>query len=222
MSTPFAAALIVPVGQFIGAYYAPAPSTEHYFQVRVGPDIVRLGDDQFAVWGLAHGAPDRPADEPWTARSVVAAARAQGIGTAEEVLVGLLADYLLFEVTLGQRAAVEFAARHRLVPLMLGLGNSAEDPRVYSVGLPGQPLVTMSSLAYDLYQWAHLDNDLWSACEGAAATAVRIGIEDPVATDPARLLDAFLGSVHVFLGPNSVYFDTRLDRGTAPAAEVAT
>lgn len=211
MSTEDSTALIIPVGQFIGAYYGTAGLSEHYFQVRVGPDIVRLTDEQFAVWGLAHGAGDRAVDRPWTAVALLDTARAQGLHDAAAVMTGLIADFLLFEVSPGQPSAVDFAQRHRMVPLMLGLGNSAEDPRVYSVGLPSQPIVSMSSMAYDLYEWAHLDLDLWIACEGAAATAHKAGVDDIVATDPARILDAFLASVHFFLAPNAIYFDTRLD-----------
>lgn len=97
-----------------------------------------------------------------------------------------------------------------MIPLMLGLGNTTEEPRLYSVGLVGQPMVSMSSMAYDLYEWAHMESNLWLACQGAAATAVRVGIEDDVATDPARMLDALLATLHVLVSPNAVYLDTRL------------
>lgn len=49
------AALLFPIGHCIGAYYDLPDSNDHSFQVRVGPDVIRLNDDKSAVWGLAHG-----------------------------------------------------------------------------------------------------------------------------------------------------------------------
>lgn len=204
------AALLFPIGHCIGAYYDQPNSTDHFFQVRVGPDVVRLDDQQFALWGLAHGAPDRPEDQPWNRKAVLTAARRAGISKSEDVLDALIKDHVLFETTPGTDGAVEFARRHRLIPLMLGLGNTAEEPRLYSVGLVGLPVVTMSAMAYDLYEWAHMDSNLWLACQGAAATAVRVGIDDRLATEPLLMLDALLGTLHALLSPNAAYLDTRL------------
>lgn len=203
-------ALLFPIGHFIGAYYDLPVSTDHFFQIRVGPDVIRLNDEQFAIWGLAHGAPDRAPEQPWDRDTLLTAARRAGVGQAGKLLAGLLEDYLLVETTPGTDSAVDFARRHRLIPLMLGLGNTSEEPRLYSVGMVGLPVVSMSAMAYDLYEWAHMDANLWLACEGAAATAVRVGIEDPLATDPLRMLDALLGTLHALLSPNAAYLDTRL------------
>ncbi|MDQ3716101.1 MAG: hypothetical protein M3381_08815 [Actinomycetota bacterium] len=210
MATDDDAALLFPIGHCIGAYYDLPASTDHFFQVRVGPDVVRLDDEQFAIWGLAHGIPDRPPEQPWTRQTVLTAARRAGIAHSEQVLDGLVKDYLLFEATPGTDGAVDFARRHRLIPLMLGLGNSSEEPRLYSVGMVGLPVVSMSAMAYDLYEWAHMDSNLWLACQGAAATAVRVGIEDRLARDPLLMLDALLGTLHALLSPNAAYLDTRL------------
>lgn len=196
--------LLVPIGHCLGGLYDTAGGG-HSFGVRIGPELVRLDDSRFAVWALAHGTPDKPADRAWDRAAVVEAAQRAGLPEAAATVEVLLAEHLLTEVT----EAVDFARRYRLVPLMLGLGNSPEEPGLYSVGLIGQPIVTMSSTAYDLYQWAHLDPDLWVACEGAAETARRVGIEDPEATDPHRLLDGLLTNLHTLLAPNAVYLDTR-------------
>lgn len=213
MASDDAATLLFPIGHCIGAYYDLPVSTDHFFQVRVGPDVVRLSDEQFAVWGLAHSTPDRPEGQPWNRARVIEAARRAGVAEAESVLQSLADDYLLFETSPGTDAAVDFARRYRMVPLMLGLGNTSEEPRLYSVGLIGQPIVSMSGVAYDLYEWAHMESNLWLACEGAAETAVGVGIDDPVSTDPLRMLDALLETLHVLLSPNAVYLDTRLAHG---------
>jgi hypothetical protein len=90
----------------------------------------------------------------------------------------------------------------------VGLGNSAENPDAYSVGLPGRPLAVLSAAAYDLFEWATMETSLWRACEGAAATAARVGIEDPSASDPEALLTALLSDLHRLLTPNAVCLDT--------------
>ena len=149
MATGDDSALLFPIGHCIGAYYDLPNSDDHFFQVRVGPDIIRLDDEKFAVWSLALGIPDRPPDQPWNRQTVLTAARRAGIGMAEQVLEGLIKDYLLVETTPGTDSAVDFARRHRLMPLMLGLGNTSEEPRLYSVGMVGMPVVSMSSMAYD-------------------------------------------------------------------------
>jgi len=202
--------LLFPIGQCIGAYHDFPASTDHFTQVRVGADIHQLDDEQFAIWGLAHGAADRPVDEPWTRRSVLTAARAMGVRQGNKVLAGLISDHLLAETTPGTNASVDFARQHRLVPSMLGLGNTAEEPWIFSVGLLGMPIVQLSAAAYDLYEWAHLDPNLWVACQGAAATARKVGIEESLVTDPGEMLQALLSTLHVMLSPNAAYLDSRV------------
>lgn len=204
------ASLMFPVGHCIGAYYDLPASDEHFVQVRVGPDVHRLNDERFALWGLTHGTPDRDIEQPWGREAILAAADRAGYAQAEQVLDSLIADHLIAETTPETDEVVEFARRHRLVPLMLGLGNTAEEPWIYSVGLIGMPIVQMSAMAYDLYEWAHKDANLWVACEGAAATAVRVGIEDQLARDPLAMMNALLGTLHFLLGPNAVYLDSGL------------
>lgn len=205
------ATLLFPIGHCIGAYYDLPESDDHFYQVRVGADVMRLDDHRFTLWGMAHATPGRPPDEPWNRAALLAAAGRTAIEGCEQIVDSLIADQLLVETTPGTDSAVDFARRFRLIPLMLGLGNTAEEPWIYSVGMIGMPLVQMSAMAYDLFEWAHLDANLWLACEGAAATAKRVGIEDPLASDPVQLLNALLGTLHVMLSPNAAYLDAGLN-----------
>jgi hypothetical protein len=202
--------LIVPIGHYVGAFFHTPGSPEHYQQVRVGADLRRLTDEQFRVWGLAHGLLDQLDDGPWTRSAVLAAAAQAAVDGAESIVVELLADGTLVEVAPGTAGAVEFARQHRLVPLMLGLGNSPQEPWLYSVGFPDQPIVKMVSVLYDLWEWAHLDTDIWAACHGAAKTAQRAGITDPEQSEPEKLLTGLVESLHTLLGPNAAYLDLRL------------
>ncbi len=209
MASPAAVPRLFPVGHCIGAYYDDPGSTSHTFRVRLGPDVIRLSSEQFAVWGLAHGVPDRPPDQPWDRHSVVAAGYAAGLRDPERAVADLTSQNALVEAVAGADSGFHFARQHRMLPLMLGLGNTADEPRVYAAGVIGQPIVLMSSTVYDLFAWAHLDTDLWSACQRAAESAIQVQVNDVAATDPARLLDVLLGSLHTLLSPNAVCLDTR-------------
>ncbi len=137
---------------------------------------------------------------------------------AEQVLEGLIKDYLLVETTPGTDSAVDFARRHRLMPLMLGLGNTSEEPRLYSVGMVGMPVVSMSSMAYDLYEWAHMDArasrlentklpdeghvDIWALAHGLpnrtdtirwTRRAIIEAADDADMPDAASILDSLAG-----------------------------
>jgi hypothetical protein len=118
--------LLFPIGHCLGADYHDLPtSNDHTFRVRVGGEVKTLDDEQFAVWGLAHGFPTG-SSEAWGRMSILkAAGRVRG---AEQVLDSLVEDHLIVATTPGTEAAVDFARRHRMVPLMLGLGNTAEEP----------------------------------------------------------------------------------------------
>jgi hypothetical protein len=193
---------VYPIGQLIGVRAAV-----DQFDVRVGAQLHSLGSAEFGVWAMAHGPADHVA-RPWTADALVAQAEAVGLPEAPQRLARLQEQGLVALAAPGTESARELATRVRMVPLVLGLGNSAQAPDAYSVGLPGRPLAVLSAAAYDLFEWAHMETSLWRACEGAAATAVRVGIPDATATDPAALLGSLLGDLHRLLTPNAVYLDT--------------
>ncbi|KQS73727.1 hypothetical protein [Modestobacter sp. Leaf380] len=206
MSAP----LLFPVGHLLGASYPRAGSPEHVVQVRVGPELVDLDDTSFSLWALAHGLPGHGPEDPWTREAVEQAAQAQGLTDAAALLDALLTDRLLVEVAVEPAPAVAFAEQHRLLPLVEGLGNDPDAPQLWSVGPPGQPLVTVTAAAFDLFEWAHMDTDLWAACQAAARSARGVGRTDPVSTEPELLLLALVESLHQLTTPGVVCLDTRL------------
>jgi hypothetical protein len=105
---------------------------------------------------------------------------------------------------------VAFASTHRLLPLALGLGNTAAEPWLFSAGLLYQPLVSMTGPLYDLWQWAHLSPTLWSACQEAAAVAVQAGVTDREQTDPAEVLAGALATAPQLLAAKVACFDVRV------------
>jgi len=202
MTTDQPAVQVYPIGQLIGVRAAV-----DQFDVRVGATLHSLTSAEFGVWAMAHGPADH-VPRPWTPAELAAQATAVDLPEAPRRLAELVEQGLVALAAAGAESGRELAMRVRMVPLVLGLGNSAHAPDAYSVGLPGRPLAVLSAAAYDLFEWAHMETSLWRACEGAAATAARVGITDVTATDPGAVLTSLLGDLHRLLTPNAVYLDT--------------
>jgi hypothetical protein len=206
--TPAATSLLVPVGHELGAFHAGDGVTEPVQQVRVGAEIADLTDTEFLIWSLTHGLIDEDAQPaPCTRAGLL------GCIDEPEVLRSLMGRGLIAEVTPGTAEAVRFAACHRLLPLAMGLGNTAEEPWLFSVGLLDQPLVQMAGALFDVWQWAHLSPDLWTACQEAAAVARNAGAEDPDQIDPDRTLTGVLSALPQLLATRVACFDVPLGGG---------
>ena len=202
MTSDAPALQVYPIGQLIGVR-----AVVDQFDVRVGAALHSLTAAEFGVWAMAHGPADH-VPRPWTPEALAHQASAVGLTGFAERLARLEADGLVALAAPGTASARELAQRVRMVPLVVGLGNSAQAPDAYSVGLPGRPLAVLSAAAYDLFEWAHMETSLWRACEGAAATAARVGLSDAESTDPEGLLTSLLGDLHRLLTPNAVCLDT--------------
>ncbi len=175
---------VLPVGHDLGAFHDGMGGRIQ--QVRVGATVAELSDVEYDAWSSAHS----PASS-----------------TPGDLVAALTARALLADVS----DPVEFAARHRLVPLALGLGNTAAEPWLFTAGLLHQPVVAMTGALFDLWQWAHLSPDLWTACHEAAAVALQAGMTDLEQTDPARVLDGALESVPPLLAARVACFDVRIE-----------
>jgi len=193
---------VYPIGQLIRVRAA-----DDEFHVRVGAQLRRLSATDFSVWAMAHGPADH-VPRPWTSDELAAQARTVGLADAPERLARLQESGLVAFAAPGTASGLALAQQVRMVPLVLGLGNSSANPDAYSVGLPGRPLAVLSAAAYDLFEWATMETSLWRACQGAAATAARVGIDDPQASDPEALLASLLSDLHRLLTPNAVCLDT--------------
>jgi hypothetical protein len=152
-------------------------------QVRVGAEIEELSDDLYESWRAAHESPPDTAVDELSARRLLANA----------------VD------------PVAFASTHRLLPLALGLGNTPEEPWLFAAGLLYQPVVAMTGPLYDLWQWAHLSPDLWSACWEAAAVAEQAGMTEPEQTDPSQVLAGVMAAAPQLLAARVACFDVRIE-----------
>ncbi|GAB2678144.1 hypothetical protein [Kribbella swartbergensis] len=198
--------LLIPVGHDLGVLYS-GPD-ERRQQVRVGLGVAELGDREFAVWLLAHGVDDE--DRP-TRGSLAQRAVNLGLetGQAAEAIERLLADGLLAAVDPGADTAVEFAREHQLFPLLHGLGPDKDDPWLQTVGVLNQPVAQVSRAMYDVWAWAQLATELWTACRDAAVVAREAGVTNEEETDPRQVLTGVLSQAHGLLAVRAAYFDRR-------------
>ena len=201
--------LILPMGHYVGARRTSADAGPEFHLVRVGWEIYRLdGTDQLTMWALAHGVPGGNDMAPWTRAVVEGAARLVGIPDAVAILDDLMRRELVVEITPGTARAVEFAQVCRTRSLLTGLGNSADEPLLYEIGLAGaKPAATVSGFAFELWKWAHTCDSLWHACQILARTGRALSPENPDQTDPERLLSQCLAAIQVLIAQGVVYLD---------------
>lgn len=198
--------VLLPIGQFFGTFHPVAGSTERYHRVRLADEVWELDDQRFTLWALAHGTGDRPAGQPSTASAAcdAAADRLPGADNAS-LLHELLAEGLAVEVAPGD--AVAFARRHRVGSRMLGLGNSAEHPWLWSIGFFDHPVVRVTRTVYDLWERCPSGESLWTLCQALADEEREAGGTDPELIDPERLVGAFLRTAHLLLTASVVYLE---------------
>jgi hypothetical protein len=212
--------LLVPIGHYVGAVYRDGERGVRR-QVRRGATFHDLTDDQFAIWSAAHGTQEAvQAGVAWQRRSVEEHPQVAGLADASRLIDEMLDSGLLAEVAPGRDEVLEFARAYRLVPLMLGLGNSPDDPDMLDIGFLHQPVLSVSYPIYDLWQWSTVEDSVWSTCESAADVAQRSGYTNPEHIDPSRLLTGLLRSLHALLVARAAYLDIgfRLNWPDAAAA----
>lgn len=200
---------VFPVGHYDGPQYPKAGGPPRYHSLRIGRLFVNLSThDALAVWTAAHR-PTDAADEPWTRGRVTEVARQRlGAGDPEAAIDELLKSGVLVEVAPATPDAVGFARHHRVIPLMVGLGNTPEALDTFGLGLLGlPPVVQVPGLVYDILRWGPFAPTLWEVCREYADAQAEAGVTDPRERDAGTVLDVFLGSLHTLLGPNAVYID---------------
>ena len=217
MSNPTSEPLVFPVGHYMGAFYPGAGQALRYRKVRIGVDVAQIvGDERFGVWALAHGLPDRLDKGPWTRSALLAAATEAELPDAETHLDALLEQKVLTQVAPGTPESIEFAKTHRLQPLMMGLGNSPQDPLSFGLGFVGAPpVVRVPSFLYELWQWGRIGRSLWHTVEMFAKVEREVAQKGAGVPDPQAVLDRILSQLHVLLAHNAAYLDQTLP---APSA----
>jgi hypothetical protein len=195
--------MILPVGHYTGAEHPPGPGRTRPLgsagrTIRIGRSRVSFTDDEpFLVWAAAHRPPG-DLGAPWGRAEIAAASK---VADPEPVIDQLLEDGLLVEVT----DVESFARRHKAVPILIALGNTPEEPDRYGIGLYGlDPVVTVSPLVYELWQWGTISVSVWAVCEAfAIANSRATGV--PIAA--GSVLAEFVAALPALVGSNAVYLD---------------
>jgi len=177
---------VFPIGHYMGERH---PEGLHY--VRVGMAHETMTADEFGVWVLSH-----QDSTQWTIEDVLSLAAATDLPAAAESVERLLSAGLLVTVT----DPTTFAREYRLEPLLVGIGNTPEDPDTYAVGLPGQEPARLSASSYELWQWAALAPSLWHTCE------IRAKVSDAPAA-PADMIPGVLADLRPILANSCGYLD---------------
>ena len=212
-------ALVFPRGLLVGTYHDDGDPDGGHHEIRLGGRIHDLTAPELAAWMFAHGqARESDDDTPWTTRELLRFMAEQQVPKPAPLVDSLLHRGLLVEVTEDSDGMVAFAGTHRVVPILHGLGNSPEEPWLYSIGMLGRERIQVSRLVFDVWAWGHLDDNLWRACELIAELEAANGDPDPSATKPAGVLAGFLSTLHGLLGAQAAFIeivDTESD-GAAP------
>jgi hypothetical protein len=210
-SAPETPSSLLPIGQFVGTFPGGADGADQPHEIRRGTDIHEISDEDFVAWMAAHGTDGSAAGGPPSRAQLETELRGQGLEAPGGVIDGLLDRGLLARVPHQGPGAIEFARTHRAVPTLYGLGNSPEEPGLFGIGLLGHELLRVTRPVFELWAWADVDGDLWTACESFAAQEREAGVTDPELSDPALVLEHFLVALTGLLSAQAVYLDIRPD-----------
>jgi hypothetical protein len=175
---------VFPIGHYMGERH---PEGLHY--VRVGLAHQTMTADEFGVWVLAHDESPQ-----WSVENVVTLATAAELPNPAEAVERLLSAGVLATAT--DEAA--FTRSYRAEPLLTGIGNTAEDPDTYAVGLPNREPTLLTADGYELWQWSALAPTLWHICE------IRAKVLDRALTE---VVPELLTDLRPLLANNCAYLD---------------
>lgn len=202
--------LVIPVGHFAGPLYTEVDvEAPESFEVRFRDGVFSLSAEEYATWAVSHGDPNLVNQVPNTREVVEYAAHAAGVDEPGRLFDSLISDGLLVELSTADDGPREFARRHRMLPLALGLGNSPQNPAEFQIGLPAAARISVGYDVYHMWLFSHRAPTLWDALQTIAAEAREANEEGGVqlVEDPDVLLKELLGALQVLISTSCVYFD---------------
>jgi hypothetical protein len=189
---------VFPIGHYMGERH---PEKTHV--IRVGLEHRTVSEDEFGVWVLAHGLP-QTGGRTWTLGDVLDLAASSALPGAEDMAAALVGSGLL--MTIGQQdgAAQSLARSYRVDPLLVGHGNSEDEPDRYGIGWPGSPpVVVLDPSSYELWQWGHVAPSLWHTYLVRERVSADLGEQVQATT----LLDGLLDDLRELLASSCAYLD---------------
>lgn len=200
--------LVFPVGRYTGEFHPSVGAPVQYRSLGIGRLAVTIDSEPaFLVWAAAHRPLDTTA-RTWDRAAVADTARSLGVAKPEPIMVEFFEDGLLVEIAPDAPDAADFARAHRVVPLMLPLGNSQADPLHYGIGLLGAaPVLRVSALVNEVWQWSGAADNLWAVCAAVAAAGAEAEVADQREHDPHVVLATFLTALPWLIGVNAACLD---------------
>lgn len=200
--------MLFPIGHYGGRHFPGNDGSGSIHRVRVGRRNLTLADGtEFMVWMRSHGGAD---DAQVTRSDVLADARDRGVPDPEGTIDALVNAGLLVDVP--PDGLVEFGKAHRLVPLLVGLGNTREELVAFRIGVAGfDPVLTVDRIGAEMWQFAGDCESLWAACELLAAVARDTGDTAAIHTDPAELLAAGMPALRALLRRHAAHLDVSVN-----------
>jgi hypothetical protein len=188
------------------------------FEVRFRDGVFSLSAEEYAVWAVSHGDPEKVSKQPQSRPVVETAAKAAGVEEPGPVFDSLIEDGLLVSVMPTGNSGRTFAEQHQMIPLALGLGNSAQKPAEFQIGLPNAPRVSVGYDVYHMWLFCHRQPTLWEAISTIAKEAEEANVEDvdsdgeekvELVSDPDVLLKALLAALPVLISTSCIFIDRR-------------
>lgn len=200
--------LILPVGRYTGEFFPSVGAPMKYNALRIGRFSITLPDPEaFGVWAAAHCPVDRPG-ETWNRAAVIEAAERIGVVDPNRFIAEFLEEGLLLEVDLDAPDLEDFARAYRVLPLMVSLGNSPDDPLNYGIGIFGfAPVLRLPALAHDVWQWSSTGANLWEVCTAFADAGARAEVADAREHNPRHVLREFLTTLPLLVGAFAACLD---------------
>jgi hypothetical protein len=218
--------IVVPIGHAVGSY--PDRGRGLRYEVRRLADVEHLDEQEATAWALSHGElasgpVERPArhdgrqDGPHPALSRLEwsldtfAQKVGGLAASDErrpaahVVAGLVDRGLLVATPVAGAQAMAFAQRHRLVPLLLGLGPSSSMPDGYGIGLPGVEMLAVAPHLYEIWAHSPMHATIWDTCHWFAHVSGTDGPDGQA--DPGPVVTAVLANLHAMLSCSALYVE---------------
>jgi hypothetical protein len=200
---------VLPVGHLLGPFFTSADTEiPESVDIRIGTELAPLPPDAYLVWAAAHGDPRAVAKAPMT-RAATLARVGGAVSDADHVYRQLVSRHLLVEIISTKQGRRDFAENHRVLPLVLGLGNSPDWPEEFVVGMVGSPAVTLPASAFVVWMFGHHYHTLWQACENVAVGTV--GIAGGGGVDPSLVLADVVALLPLLVTTGCACVDRRTD-----------
>lgn len=187
-------------------FVSPDSEAPQSLEVRFRDGVFSLSAQEYAIWAVAHGDPEKVGKSGLHRLGVLDAAKAAGVERPEPLFDSLLEDGLLVEIPPESHDQVSFAVQHQIYPLALGLGNAPAELGSFSIGMPNAPRASVGYDVYHLWLFTHRQPTLWHAIRLIAREAEE-SVE--LISDPLVLLRGMLDALPVLISTSCVYIDRK-------------